>query len=35
MDFQNGLNKLEVGKVNQWLAISDHMPIICEFDMEK
>jgi len=33
--FQNGLKKMEVGDVNQWLGISDHLPIICEFNEEK
>ena len=32
MDFQNRLKKMEVGNVNQWIKISDHMPIICEFE---
>ncbi|MDO6472477.1 endonuclease/exonuclease/phosphatase family protein [Maribacter sp. 1_MG-2023] len=35
VDFQNGLQKMEVGDVNQWLKISDHLPIVCEFDMKK
>ena len=34
-DFQCGLKKMEVGTVNKWLKISDHMPIICEFKKEK
>lgn len=35
MDFQNGIKKMEVGEVHQWLKISDHMPLICEFKTEK
>jgi len=34
MLFQKGLKKMEVGDVNQWIRISDHMPIICEFELE-
>ncbi len=30
--FSNGLKKIEIGQVNKWLEISDHMPIICEFE---
>ncbi len=35
IDFQNGLKKMEVGDVSQWIAVSDHLPIICEFGAEK
>lgn len=35
VDFQKGLKRMEVGGVKQWLMISDHMPIICEFEAGK
>jgi endonuclease/exonuclease/phosphatase (EEP) superfamily protein YafD len=30
--FKKGLKKMEVGALKQWLAISDHLPLICEFE---
>jgi len=30
-EFQNDLKELKIGKVERWLEISDHMPMICEF----
>ena len=30
-DFINNLKKIEIGQVNEWLKVSDHLPIICEF----
>ncbi len=35
VDFQRGLKKIEVGVAKQWLMISDHMPIICAFELGK
>jgi exonuclease III len=35
MDFQNRLKKMELGKANRWLEISDHVPIVCEFEAKK
>ena len=35
VEFQNRLIKMEVGRADQWLEISDHVPIICEFDIDK
>ena len=29
--FSKKIIKVEVGKVNSWLEVSDHMPILCEF----
>ncbi len=29
--FLSKLNRFEIGEINEWLAISDHLPIICEF----
>ena len=34
-DFANRLKKMEIGEINKWLRISDHLPIICEFETEK
>ena len=34
-EFINGLKKMEFGKVSDWLKVSDHLPIICEFETEK
>lgn len=31
-EFINGLKKMEFGKVSDWLKVSDHLPIICEFE---
>lgn len=30
--FYNKLQKLEIGQVDKWLKISDHMPILCEIN---
>ena len=30
--FSDRLKKIEIGKLNKWLEISDHMPILCEFE---
>ena len=30
--FQNRVKKIEVGPIKQWLSVSDHLPIICEFE---
>ena len=32
IDFQTGLKKMEIGDINQWIIISDHMPLMCEFE---
>ncbi len=29
--FYDKIKKIEIGKANKWLTISDHMPIYCEF----
>ena len=31
-EFSNCLTKLEIGETDKWLEISDHLPIICEFN---
>lgn len=31
-EFITELKKIELGEVNKWLKISDHLPIVCEFD---
>lgn len=31
-EFSNKLTKLKIGKIDTWLKLSDHLPIICEFD---
>jgi exonuclease III len=31
-EFENSLIKIEVGDSEQWLKISDHLPLICEFE---
>lgn len=33
-DFTNTLKKIEVGEVTKWLGVSDHLPVVCEFEME-
>jgi exonuclease III len=33
--FSDRIKKIEIGQVNKWLEISDHMPIICEIDDRK
>lgn len=33
--FANRLKKMEIGNINKWLGISDHLPIICEFESER
>ena len=30
-DYIAEIKKIEIGKANKWLTISDHMPIYCEF----
>jgi len=30
--FFDGLKNIEIGHADKWLEISDHMPIICEFE---
>ncbi|NDK10346.1 endonuclease/exonuclease/phosphatase family protein [Candidatus Gracilibacteria bacterium] len=30
-EFSNRLKKVEIGEINKWLQISDHLPMICEF----
>ncbi len=30
--FSSRLSKLEIGKVETWLKISDHLPLVCEFN---
>jgi hypothetical protein len=30
--FYNGLKNIEIRQENKWLEISDHMPVICEFE---
>ena len=30
-EFTNSLNELEIGKPEQWLNISDHLPLIVSF----
>lgn len=32
--FISRLNNIEIGKPDKWLIISDHMPIICDLDLE-
>ncbi|MBM1106896.1 endonuclease/exonuclease/phosphatase family protein [Aurantibacter crassamenti] len=32
LKFVNRLIQLEIGEVNKWIKISDHLPIICTFD---
>lgn len=34
-EFTDGLKRMEIGEINKWLGISDHLPIICEFETEK
>lgn len=29
--FSNSLNSFEIGNIDDWLKLSDHLPIICEF----
>lgn len=29
--FKNNLEKIEIGKIENWIPISDHLPMICEF----
>ncbi|WPR73873.1 endonuclease/exonuclease/phosphatase family protein [Algoriphagus sp. NG3] len=29
--FKNKLNKVEIGKIEEWLLLSDHLPMFCEF----
>ena len=31
-EFSKRLKKYEIGQVDRWLALSDHMPILCEFE---
>ena len=31
-EFSIKLKKLEIGKMEKWLEISDHLPMICEFE---
>lgn len=33
-EFSNTLTTLEIGNSEQWLKISDHLPIMCEFKVE-
>ena len=28
------LSKLEVGQIDKWIQLSDHLPIVCEFDQK-
>ncbi|WP_215224388.1 endonuclease/exonuclease/phosphatase family protein [Echinicola shivajiensis] len=30
-EYSELLKKMEIGQANQWLGISDHMPVFCEF----
>ncbi|MDX5420275.1 MAG: endonuclease/exonuclease/phosphatase family protein [Hymenobacteraceae bacterium] len=32
-EFYTGLTKFEIGDTEQWLKISDHLPISCEFEL--
>ncbi len=34
-EFINILKKVDLGEINTWLELSDHLPIICEFKTEK
>ena len=31
-DFADCLKIMEIGQINNWLGISDHLPIVCEFE---
>ncbi len=31
-EFSNGLKSVEIGEAKEWLKLSDHLPMICEFD---
>lgn len=31
-EFSNGLKNVEIGDMEKWLQISDHLPMICEFN---
>lgn len=31
-EFSSKLKKLEIGKMEKWLEISDHLPMTCEFE---
>ncbi|NEM96247.1 endonuclease/exonuclease/phosphatase family protein [Pontibacter burrus] len=31
-EFENTLTKIEIGNSEQWLKISDHLPLLCEFE---
>lgn len=33
--FYEGLARFEIGQADKWLGISDHMPILCEFEDKK
>jgi endonuclease/exonuclease/phosphatase family metal-dependent hydrolase len=30
--FSDRLTKFEIGHVENWLKISDHLPLVCEFE---
>lgn len=34
-EISQGLKKLEIGQISKWLQLSDHLPIICEFELGK
>lgn len=31
--FSNNLQKMEIGKVEDWIKLSDHLPMLCEFSV--
>jgi len=33
-EFQIGLKNLRIGNISEWLTLSDHLPIVCEFNLE-
>lgn len=34
-EFADGLKRMEIGGIDKWLGVSDHLPIFCEFETKE